>query len=74
LPRSGARLWQRAVRALRGESTPAARRVPTFVELMRDIEAEAYAEGPESIEELQRLKEQYAIMGQELLRRRRNGQ
>ena len=67
-----ARTWRRAAHALRGEGRAAGRQAPTFADLMRDIDDEARVEGPEAVEELRQLKEQYALEGQELLRRGRN--
>lgn len=46
---------------------------PTFADLMKDIEAEAEAEGPEAVAQLERLRHRYAIGGQILLLRIKRG-
>lgn len=44
-------------------------RKPAFADLMREIEAEARAEGPEAIAELELMRHRYAIGGQLLVLR-----
>ena len=46
---------------------------PTFADLMKDIEVEAKAEGPEAVAQLERLRHRYAIGGQILLLRIKRG-
>lgn len=46
---------------------------PTFADLMRGIEAEARADGPEAVAQLQRMRHRYYIGGQiAVLRKRQN--
>ena len=44
---------------------------PTFVDLMRDIDAEARAEGPDAVAQLELLRHRYFIGGQLALLRRK---
>ena len=46
---------------------------PTFTDLMKGIEAEAKAEGPEAVAELERLRHRYALGGQLLVQRVKHG-
>ena len=41
---------------------------PSFADLIRDIEAEAKAEGPEAVAELEDMRRHYGSVGQELAR------
>jgi ribosome-binding protein aMBF1 (putative translation factor) len=46
---------------------------PTFAELIRDIEAEARAEGPEAVAQLEVMRQRYYLGSQiAMLRKRRN--
>ena len=46
---------------------------PMFADLMNDIEAEAKAEGPAAVAQLERLRHRYAIGGQILVLRMKHG-
>jgi len=46
---------------------------PTLADLMRDIEAEAKAEGPEAVAQLARLRHRYRLGGQLAMLRKRHG-
>ena len=46
---------------------------PTFADLMRDIESEAKAEGPEAVAQLAQMRHRYSLGGQLAMLRKRQG-